>query len=78
MDASEQLRLKFTGQIEKHNQKVQVKSLNAFLIVWNGGFTIQIKKGYPRQHNFAPKCIKVTECFACKVIRDNTCLQSVT
>ena len=78
LDASEKFGLKFTGQIEKHNQKVQVKSLNAFLIVWSGGFTIQIKKSYLRQHNFASKCIKVTECFACKVIRDNTCLQSVT
>ena len=40
--------------------------------------TIQIKRSYPRQHNFSLKCLKATECFACKVIRDNTCLQSVT
>ena len=34
-------------------------------------FTIQIKRSYSRQHTFALKCIKGTECFACKVIRDN-------
>ena len=40
--------------------------------------TIKIKRSYPRQHTLALKCIQFTEFFACKVIRDNTSLQSVT
>ena len=30
-------------------------------------FTIQIKRSYPRQHNFALKCIKVTKKWLAKL-----------
>ena len=77
VDAFEQLKLKFTSQIEEKNQEVQVKALNAFQLC---GFEFynSDNRSFPRQHTFALKCIKNIEFLACKVIRDDICLKSVT